>query len=83
MTSYVQIVGCFDSEDADIVPFVSHEDAEFYGIYFGRPGEYQWQADFLHYEDALAYALAANAAHGYIIDDKTFNDEDFKNARTH
>lgn len=83
MTTYVQITGCFETDDRDVVPFVSHEDADFYGIYIGEPGAYMWQADFLHYEDAMAYALAVNKHHGYPIDDKTFSEGSMNDAQVH
>lgn len=72
MTTYVQVTGCFETDDREVVPFVSHEYAVFYGVYVGAPGEYRWQADFLHYEDAMTYALAIHKHRGYVIDDKTF-----------
>ena len=74
MTTYVQITGCFETDDREVVPFASHEDAVFYGVYVGAPGEYRWQADFLHYEDAMTYALAIHKYHGFVIDDKTFSE---------
>jgi hypothetical protein len=78
MTIFVQVTGCFcDDETGDTVPFVSNEDADFYGVYVGEPGVYEWQADFLHYEDAMVYAMAIHKHHGYAIDDKTFNEGDF------
>lgn len=76
VTTYVQITGCFEAED-EVVPFVSHEDADFYGVYVGEPGDFHWQADFMHYEDALTYAMAVNRHRGYPIDDKTFKEGDF------
>ena len=74
MTTYVQISGCFETDDREGVPFVSHEDADFYGVYVGEPGEFRWQADFLLYEDAMTYALAIHKHHGYVMDDKTFRE---------
>ena len=81
MTTYVQITGCVET-DGQVVPFVSHEEAMFYGVYVGEPGSYKWQADFLHYEDALTYALAINKFHSFPIDDKTYTQGDF-NETTH
>ena len=81
MAKFVQICGCFDL-NGDVVPFISNEEAEFYGVYIGEDGEYRWQADFLYYEDAMAYALAVNKAHGYLIDDKTYM-EGNSNGTTH
>ena len=81
MAKFVQVCGCIDVK-GDVVPFISNEEAEFYGVYIGEGGEYQWQADFLHYEDAMAYALAASKAHGLPIDDKTYM-EGNSNGTTH
>lgn len=74
MTTYVQITGCFETDDREVVPFASHEDADFYAVYVGAPGEYRWQADFLRYEDAMTYTLAIHKHHGFVIDDKTFSE---------
>ena len=82
MTTFVQITGCVAEEGA-VAPFVSNEDADFYAVYVAEPGECHWQADFLHYDDALTYAMAINKHHGYPIDDKTYNDGDFKNVGIH
>jgi hypothetical protein len=73
MTTVVQITGCIDI-DGEVVPFVSNEDADFYGVYVGEVGQFAWQADFLHYEDAMVYVLAIHKAHGYVIDDKTYTE---------
>ena len=81
MTLFVQITGCV-AVNGQVAPFMSNEEAEFYGVYIGKPGEYRWQADFLYYEDAMAYALAVNKAHGYLIDDKTYM-EGNSNGTTH
>lgn len=73
MTTFVQITGCFEDE-GQIVPFVSNEDADFFGVYIGEPGSYAWQADFRHYEDALVYVMAIHKHHDIPIDDKTFSE---------
>ena len=74
MTTYVQITGCFETDDREVVPFAPHEDADFYAVYVGAPGEYRWQADFLRHEDAMTYALAIHKHHGYVMNDKTFSE---------
>ena len=85
MTTVVQITGCFEAEGEDgateVIPFVSNEDADFYGIYLGKGGEFAWQADFLHYEDALTYATAVSKTYGYQLDDKTYIDGDSNGTR--
>ena len=81
MTLFVQITGCV-SVNGNVAPFMSNEEAEFYGVYVGKPGEYRWQADFLHYEDAMVYALAVHKTHGCLIDDKTYMDGN-SNEKTH
>ena len=81
MTLFVQITGCV-SVNGNVAPFMSNEEAEFYGVYVGKPGEYRWQADFLHYEDAMIYATAASKAHGLPIDNKTYT-EGNSNGTTH
>ena len=81
MTLFVQITGCV-SVNGNVAPFMSNEEAEFYGVYVGKPGEYRWQADFLHYEDAMAYALAVHKTFGCLIDDKTYMDGN-SNEKTH
>lgn len=81
MTTFVQITGCVE-EAGEVVPFVSNEEAGFYGVYIGKAGQYEWQADFLHYEDALTYALAIRNVRGYTLDDKTFTQGNF-NDTTH
>jgi hypothetical protein len=73
MTTFVQVAGCVGLDEGQVAPFVSHEDADFYGVYVGEGGDYVWQADFLHYEDALTYANAVVEAHGYVLDDKTYS----------
>ena len=77
MNTLVQITGCFCTDENDCIPFASNEDADFYGVYVGEPGAFEWQADFLHREDAWAYVMAIHKHHGYQIDDKTFNEGDF------
>jgi hypothetical protein len=72
MTTVVQLTGCFETDEREVVPFVSNEDADFYGVYIGEPGDFHWQADFLHYEDAMIYVKAISKHHGIPIDDKTF-----------
>lgn len=79
----VQITGCFETEEGEVVPFVSHEDADFYGIYVGEPGGFHWQADFLHYEDALVYAKVISEHHGLSIDDKTFSEGNTNGSQVH
>lgn len=71
MTTFVQIAGRIE-EAKEVVPFVSNEEADFFGVYIGKAGQYEWQADFLHYEDALTYAIAVSRTYGYLIDDKTY-----------
>lgn len=72
MSTVVQLTGCVEVDEGAVIPFVSHEDADFYGVYIGQPGKFSWQADFLHYEDALIYVKAISKHHDIPIDDKTF-----------
>lgn len=81
MAKFVQVCGCFDM-NGNVVPFISNEEAEFYGVYVGEEGEYRWQADFLRYDVAMAYATAISKARGLPIDDKTYT-EGASNGTTH
>lgn len=74
MPGIVQICGCLANGE-EVIPFLSNEEADFYSVYFGQAGGFNWQADFLYYEDALTYAMAAVAAHGMTLDDKTYSQE--------
>lgn len=73
MTTVVQLCGCIDI-DGDVAPFVSNENADFYAVYVGEPGNFEWQADFAYYEDALTYAMAVSKANDYPLQDITFSE---------
>lgn len=73
MTTIVQICGCMAAEDG-VVPFVDNDSAEFYAIYIGEPGAFEWQADFKHYDDALTYAMAVIKTKNIPLQDLTYSD---------
>lgn len=50
----VQIKPC--KQNAGVVEWVAPADAEFYGVYFGKAGAFEWVADFANYGDAVRYA---------------------------
>lgn len=80
MTTVVQLCGCL-MQDNDTAPFVSNEAAEFYGVYVGEPGNFQWQADFKHYEDAFTYAVAISRVNDYPLKDLTFTQGNFNDTQ--
>lgn len=74
---FAQICGCRVSEDAskEVIPFVSHEKAEFYGVYLGKPGNYRSMSDHVTYSSALkAAAEFVEQGKAEKVDDKTFHD---------
>lgn len=51
----VQVTGCL-VEDGQTTPFVPDEQAQFFGVYIGKPGEFKWLADFALKADAIDFA---------------------------
>ena len=83
MAKFVQVCGCFDVKGGgEVIPFVSNEEAEFYSIYIVEDEGYRWQADFLRYDVAMAYATAISKARDLPIDNKTYM-EGNSNGTTH
>lgn len=50
--------------DGDIVP-VSKDKAEFFSLYVGVPGEYDWLADISNYPTARMMGRMIGELHGY------------------
>ena len=71
MSYYVQVCGCFNNEDNDVIPFVPDYAAEYYGVYVGER-EMTWVADFKYKQYALEYAQLLSNRHGYTVDNRTF-----------
>lgn len=69
--TYVQVVGCFEEEDG-VVGYVEDGSADFYGVYVGEPGSYQWAADFALKEDAIEFATRVADLHNYEFADDTY-----------
>lgn len=71
---YVQVTGCKMEDDKSVIPFVSDEEAQFYGIYLGHPGNFVHHSDHPIKTVAMAEAndiIKAGAAK--LLDDKTFS----------
>lgn len=52
----VQIRPCRCSEDSSAIEQCATEDASFYGVYQGEPGNLMWTADFNCHSDAYNWA---------------------------
>ncbi len=76
--TFIQVCGCCESE-CEVAPFACDEEADFFGVYVGVPGAYSWVADFAIKSDALHYANAKAAEHGYKVSDDTYQ----RNGNTH
>lgn len=69
---FIQITGVHDNGER--TPFVSDEDAGFFGVYLGEPGDFAWLADFNYKTDALQWAHRLAALHNWEMQDKTFRE---------
>jgi len=73
---FVQVTGCKRDKDNDseVIPFVSHSEAEFYGLYIGKPGAYRFIDDCPTYPEAMhAAAKYVESGEAKKISDKTFH----------
>lgn len=64
----VQLRPCMDFEDNQVVQCCV-ADADYFGVYYGGPGDLQWQADFADYGDARNFAEQLAASAGCDFDD--------------
>ena len=70
---YAQMCGCA-LDGNDVTPFLSDEDAQFFGVYLGSPGEFAWQMDFMMKEQAMGYAkVLVSSGAADAISDRTFS----------
>lgn len=73
MTKFIQLTACVEGEDG-VTPHVSDNVADFWSVYSGAPGEYQWVADFQIKATAAIFATSLADASDYVFDDKTYKD---------
>ena len=67
--TFIQVNPCIEAEDG--VSRCETSEAMFFGVYSGRPGEYEWVADFVQASHALEYARGLARIHGYELEDNT------------
>lgn len=65
----VQVTGCL-VEDGQTTPFVPDEQAQFFGVYIGKPGEFKWLADFALKADAIDFAQCAALLNAWAVEIK-------------
>lgn len=67
--TFVQVNPC--TEDESGVSRCETPEAMFFGVYVGRPGEYEWVADFVQRGRALLFATKLCEQHGYTLENNT------------
>lgn len=67
--TYVQVNPCMQDDDG--VSRCETPEAMFFGVYVGRPGEYEWVADFVQAGHALMFATRLCGQHGYELENNT------------
>lgn len=65
----IQVKPC--TRDGGGVTRCETHEAQFFGVYIGRPGEYEWVADFHQATHALLFANAVCAHYGHELEDNT------------
>lgn len=66
---YVQVQPCLEMEDM-VAPCLTSE-ADYFGVYTGEPGGYDWVADFHDVQAARDYAHTLAAEHAAAVVDLT------------
>lgn len=59
-----QIKPCRADKDDNVIWVAEDDEAEFFGVYRGEPGDYEWLADFVTREEAEDY-IRRREAYGY------------------
>ena len=62
----VQVQPCLAEEG--YVLRCERSDADFFGVYVGTEGDFEWVADFATRTDAVAYAKEIAVDHGYELE---------------
>lgn len=66
----VQIRSCKDSEDGQVL-WCDRSEADYFGVYVGEPGDFEWAADFISYPDAVVWAGNVASNYGYELENLT------------
>ena len=66
----IQIRPCKDDEDGQVL-WCETPEADYFGVYVGVPGDYEWVADFLSRTDAQNWAWEVAQNHDSTVEDLT------------
>lgn len=69
-TLIIQVCGCY-LEDGEVTPFVTDDEASYYGVYIGKGGDFNWLADFRDKETALQFGQLLAGTYKAELSDRT------------
>lgn len=74
MATEVEVRGC-NEIDGQVVWAVLDE-ADYFGVYIGEPGDFVWAADFKHHLDACNWAEEVADLHDLKFYDRTYQNKE-------